>query len=163
MDPSKRDKLFFPCFTHENMRFVLPDPFVTSVPTAQQRSGDFSQTYYAAGALQTVFDPCSTQSGPNGNLIRDPFPGNIIPASSINPVAAKVLSIIPLGNVPGNPASRLINLISNGSSKNSPISSLNTTAAWTPHFRQDSMFVRYSRNANIIPLPPASTLSRRRS
>ena len=100
--PIVKDKLFF-LFTYENMRFVLPDPFVTSVPSAQQRSGDFSQTYYAAGALQTIYDPNSTRTGPNAAPIRDLFPGNIIPAMRINPVAAKVLSIIPLGNVPGNP------------------------------------------------------------
>src|SRR5262249_52781417 len=78
--PIKKDKLFF-LFTYENMRFVLPDPFVASVPSPLQRSGDFSQTYYAAGALQAIYDPFSTQAGASGNLTREPFPGNMIPGS----------------------------------------------------------------------------------
>jgi hypothetical protein len=145
--PVKKDKLFF-LFTYENMRFVLPDPFITSVPTPRQRSGDFSQTYYAAGMLQTIYDPYSTQTGPNGNLIRDAFPGNVVPTSRINPIAAKVLSIIPLGNVAGDPTSGLNNLISNGSSRK--------FTDFFPEYdgradynisEKTQMFVRYSRNA----------------
>lgn len=147
-----KNKLFG-FFSFEEIRQVIPDPFVTSVPTAEQRAGDFSQTYYGRDAngnplQQTIYNPFSTRAGPNGSLIRDPFPGNMIPAASINPIASKVLSIIPLGNVPGNSVTGLNNLVSNGS-----------TRKFTDFFPEytgrvdynisavTQMFVRYSRNA----------------
>lgn len=56
------------------------------VPSAAQRSGDFS-----AGAA--IRDPLTGQ----------PFPGNIIPASRISPAAAKLLNdFVPLPNSAGN-------------------------------------------------------------
>jgi outer membrane receptor protein involved in Fe transport len=56
------------------------------VPSAAQRSGDFS-----GGAA--IRDPLTGQ----------PFPGNIIPATRISPVAARLLrEFVPLPNSPGN-------------------------------------------------------------
>ncbi len=145
--PIRKNKLFS-FFSYENIRQVIPDPFVTSVPTALQRAGDFSQTYYAGGQQQTLYDPFTTRTGPTGALIRDAFPGNMIPANRINPVAAKVLSLIPLGNVPGNGVTGLNNLVNNGS-----------TRKFTDFFPEytgrvdynisdaTQLFVRYSRNA----------------
>ena len=41
-------------------------------------------------------------SASNPQFLRDPFPGNIIPADRINPVGRNVASIYPLPNAPGN-------------------------------------------------------------
>jgi hypothetical protein len=41
----------------------------------------------------SIYDPKSTRTGPDGNPIRDAFPGNIIPQSRIDPVAANILGI----------------------------------------------------------------------
>src|SRR5579885_2604070 len=149
--PIRKDKLFVE-FAYENIRQVIPDPFVTSVPTALQKQGDFSQTYYAAGAsgnlLQAIYDPFSTRAGANGALVRDPFPGNLIPGSRINPVAKNVFGLIPLGNVPGNPITGLGNLVSNGSTRK--------FTDFFPEYQirgdyniteKTRMFIRYSRNA----------------
>jgi hypothetical protein len=41
--PIRKNKLFF-TYTFEDIRQVIPDPFVTSIPTSLQRQGNFSQT-----------------------------------------------------------------------------------------------------------------------
>src|SRR5579863_981816 len=77
--PIRKNKLFF-TYTFEDIRQVIPDPFVTSIPTALQKQGNFSQTYYARDSsgnplLQVIYDPFSTTPA----LTRTPFSGNIIP------------------------------------------------------------------------------------
>ncbi len=42
----------------------------------------------------TIFDPSNTQTV-NGALVRNPFPNNQIPVTSFDPVAMKVLDLIP--------------------------------------------------------------------
>lgn len=146
-----KNKLFF-FFGHEQIRQVIPDPFVTSVPTAAQRSGDFSTTYYATNAagqpqLQTIFDPFSTRTV-NGALVRDAFPGNRIPTSQINPVAARVLALIPLGNTAGNAITGLNNF-TNVSNTRKFVDIYPEYQGRGDYVFNDSMrmFVRYSRNA----------------
>jgi hypothetical protein len=62
------------------------------VPTAREKAGDFSRTTDAAGNLQVIYDPLTGDANGNG---RTPFPGNIIPANRLNPVAVKMLSYMP--------------------------------------------------------------------
>src|SRR5207245_6020206 len=125
----------------------------TSVPTALQRTGDFSQTFYAANALQVIYDPFTTTTGPTGSLVRTPFAGNIIPSSRFNPVAAKVLSLIPPGNVPGNPVTALNNLVSSGSTRKFTdfFPEYTGRVDYFPSAKTQ-MFVRYSRNALAVEL-----------
>lgn len=150
--PIKKNKLFF-SYTFEDIRQVIPDPFSTSVPTALQRQGDFSQTYYGRDGsgnplLQTIYDPFSTVAGPNGSLVRTPFPSNVIPANRLDPVAVKALSYVPGGNVPGDALTGLNNLTNTGSTRKFTDFFPEHTARvdWdvSPSIR---MFVRYSRNA----------------
>jgi hypothetical protein len=49
----------------------------------------------------TIYDPNSTATASNGVQYRQPFPGNIIPTSRLNPVALKIQAYIPLPDVPG--------------------------------------------------------------
>lgn len=63
---------------------------VGTVPTAVERSGDFSQSV-VNGVPVSLFDPITHQ----------PLSGNVIPASRIDPAAAGLLSFIPLPNQPG--------------------------------------------------------------
>ena len=42
----------------------------------------------------TIFDPATT-STVNGVPVRNPFPGNVIPVSRFDPVAVKILALIP--------------------------------------------------------------------
>lgn len=99
--PVLKNKLFF-AYSYEGIRQSIPDPFTTSIPTPLQRTGDFSQTKQANGQLQVIYDPLTTRTDANGKLIRDPFPGNIIPANRINPVAKAALAFLPAPNAAGD-------------------------------------------------------------
>ena len=67
-----------------------------SIPTEAQRNGDFS-------ALPVViYDPLTTRPNPNGTgFVRDPFPGNIIPANRISPISRSFQSYLPATTGPG--------------------------------------------------------------
>ncbi|BDC48797.1 hypothetical protein F183_A11130 [Bryobacterales bacterium F-183] len=72
---------------------------VYSLPSAQMRTGNFSQI--AAG----IFDPASRrQVTENGVTFTraDQFAGNQIPTSRFDPVSLKLLSYYPTPNIPGN-------------------------------------------------------------
>jgi hypothetical protein len=62
-----------------------------AVPTALERAGDFSQSHYTNGSLQTIYNPGAT---------RQPFAGNVIPKSVINPIGLALASYYPLPNAP---------------------------------------------------------------
>ena len=86
--------------SYEGLRQAQASTLISSVPTALARTGDFSQ--YS----QIIYDPLSTVPDPNNprSYIRKPFPGNVIPANRIDPVAKFFLAAnwIPLPNRPGN-------------------------------------------------------------
>ncbi len=91
--------------------------YLATLPTDQQRQGDFSSTYNAKGQLVTIYNPFSTHPNPAapGQYIRDPFPGNIIPQSMLNPVALKIMSYLPQPNTTGAPNTNADNYLSNAS------------------------------------------------
>jgi len=65
---------------------------VTDVPPAALRTGDFSSV------KTPIYDPATRRVGPTGNVIADPFPGNIIPQNRLNAAAAAITGLIPLPN-----------------------------------------------------------------
>jgi hypothetical protein len=69
-----------------------------SVPTTLERAGDFSQSRYTNGALQTLYDPLTTVINSSGAYTRQAFPGNVIPASRVNPIGLKLASYYPSPN-----------------------------------------------------------------
>ncbi len=85
---------------YEGLRLAQANTSIASVPTAAERTGDFS------AYLQPIYDPLSTTPDPNhpGSYLRTPFPGNVIPENRIDPVAKFFLGTdwIPLPNLPGN-------------------------------------------------------------
>jgi hypothetical protein len=94
--PIRKNKTFF-FFDYQGQRQVAGASTTVSVPTALQASGDFSQTLNTSGKLVPIYDPGTTQLV-NGAYTRTPFPGNIIPASQLDPVALKATSYYPLPN-----------------------------------------------------------------
>jgi len=87
--PIVKNKLFN-FFAYEGMKISSPLSIVQTLPSAAQRTGDFSQTLNTKGALDTIYDPFSTVT--NGSSVtRTPFPGNMIPSSRIDPTAAKIM------------------------------------------------------------------------
>ena len=91
--PIFRNKTFF-MFSYEKLQDDTIESFTSSVPTMRMRSGDFSELL--ANGVQ-IFDP-RTARLVNGVVVRDPFPGNIIPADRINPVARNVMGYFPEPN-----------------------------------------------------------------
>lgn len=74
---------------------------VNTVPTAAQRAGDFSQTLNGAGQTIVIYDPLTTRQVGAG-YVRDPFPGNILPAQRISPIAKNYVGFWPVENSPGD-------------------------------------------------------------
>ncbi|PYV38733.1 MAG: hypothetical protein DMG06_25000, partial [Acidobacteria bacterium] len=89
-----RNKTFF-FFYYDGFRYRSGAAnFKTTVPTAQQRDGDFSDLRNSSGNLIPIYDPATTRTV-NGQVIRDPFPGNIIPSGRISTVAKNILGYVP--------------------------------------------------------------------
>src|SRR3954447_15012851 len=78
--PIAKNRTFF-FANYEGVRQGSPIQFLDTVPTAEQRRGDFSQTLDRNGALTLVYDPLTTRADPArpGNYLRDAFPGNRVP------------------------------------------------------------------------------------
>jgi len=102
---------FFFNFERYQEKQIFPGTIAT-VPTADYRQGNFSAAELAFfgpigtdGVGQTlfrneIFDPNTTRIV-NGDVVRTPFPGNIIPASSIDPVTSKIQNLFPMPTLPG--------------------------------------------------------------
>lgn len=120
--------------------------YVTTVPTALQRSGDFS-------GLAPIYDPATTVALANGTFSRSLFTGNRIPANEINQAAAKLLAVLPLPTFSNLTINNYVN------------SPTTTNRANRFDFRHDfqisqndSLFARYSFFAGTLitpgPFPP---------
>ena len=72
-----------------------------TVPTAKMRNGDFSELL-ALGPQYQIYNPFTRRAIGGGRFQQDPFPGNVIPAALINPVARRILEYFPLPLTPGN-------------------------------------------------------------
>jgi hypothetical protein len=95
--PIIRDKLFF-FVDYQGQRFDTPtSTSATSVFTAAERRGDFSQLLQGPKPIQ-LYNPDVIAGGQ-----RTPFVGNIIPANLLDPVAQKIVnsSVYPLPTSPG--------------------------------------------------------------
>jgi hypothetical protein len=68
------------------------------IPPAVFRAGDFSTS------PTKIYDPATRVLGPAGVALSDPFPGNQIPTSRLDPTALKFQSLIPAINT-GSPTS----------------------------------------------------------
>lgn len=74
-----------------------------TVPTEKMKAGDFSDFLALPnGSAYRIFDPATRRTAPNGRVESDPFPGNIIPPSRINPVAKSILQYFPKPLTTGN-------------------------------------------------------------
>ncbi len=98
-----KDKTFF-FAAFEGRREKDPVRLITSVPTELERRGDFSATRFlaAAGATAiTIYDPLTSRVAGSART-RDAFPGNVIPASRINPIARRLADEYPAANREGS-------------------------------------------------------------
>jgi hypothetical protein len=98
-----KDKTFFwIAMEGYRMQSFLSETF--TVPTVLERQGNFSQTRNG-GQPVVIYDPLTTRTV-NGQLARDPFPGNIIPLNRQDPVGRALLQFFPLPNRPGDASGR---------------------------------------------------------
>ena len=84
-----RNRTFF-IASWEGFRQVIGESAMGRVPTALERTGDFTASRTAAGAAVVVRDPYASGSAP--------FPGNRIPPIRFHPVAVRLLDYYPLPN-----------------------------------------------------------------
>ena len=103
--------LFFFSYESNRQANYVPRSTYRSSPTAAMKRGDFSRlfdpkftedsrsgTTIGTDALGRpvvfgqIYDPASTRQLANGTWIRDPFPGNIIPASRFSAVTKNILN-----------------------------------------------------------------------
>ena len=118
---------------------TFPEPLPQTVPTQAMRNGDFS-ALLAQGTI--IYDPATaTQVG--ARVVRQPFPGNIIPANRINPIAAAALKFYPLPNQPADNQGR-----NNFFYVNPRDDTFYSTSTRIDHRLTDKqqLFVRYTRN-----------------
>ncbi len=94
-----KDKTFF-MFNMEWVRNASPLPYTASYPTAAQRTGDFSSLVNSNGAPVVIYDPLTTTLT-NGQYLRQPFAGNVIPGNRISPIGKNLINDYPLPNLPG--------------------------------------------------------------
>ncbi|HXP86031.1 MAG TPA: carboxypeptidase-like regulatory domain-containing protein [Bryobacteraceae bacterium] len=105
------DKAFF-FFNFEQFReTVITNNAPITVPTLGFRNGNFGSALTNRNLCptatpncdpigrpileNTVYDPATQRTAPNGQTIRDPFPNNTIPLTEQDPVALKIQSLIP--------------------------------------------------------------------
>ncbi|MBV9677628.1 MAG: TonB-dependent receptor [Acidobacteriaceae bacterium] len=138
----KRANLFF-FGGYEGLRQPnTEDSGLQTVPTQAQRNGDFSASLNADGTPNLIYNPFTTAQLPDGTYTRQPFAGNVIPKNLINPVGAKMMSLYPLPNRPGQGPNQINNFFAQGAA-NSTNDKMDTRVDW----EQSSLhrvFVRWS-------------------
>ncbi|HLJ14911.1 MAG TPA: carboxypeptidase-like regulatory domain-containing protein [Bryobacteraceae bacterium] len=124
-----KDKTFF-FADYQGTRIRQALPYLVTVPTAAERSGGYtnftdlisSQPNCSRGPdllgrtvpCGTIFDPATTRSVTSGQTdaasgrvatgtgyVRDPFPGNLVAPSRLDPNAVKLLNLYPSPNLNG--------------------------------------------------------------
>jgi hypothetical protein len=90
--PIRKNKLFYFTSYDGNLTRQNASGYET-VPTAAIKSGDESADPTG------IYDPSTGATSGTGRTV---FPGNIVPASRMSPIAQQIANLTPLPNVPGN-------------------------------------------------------------
>src|SRR6516225_2835575 len=104
-----RNRTFFFFNWEQYLNTTIALPGAQSIPTAAYRAGDFRAAIAAAGnknlgmdplgrtiLANMVYDPNTRSVAPNGQIVTDPFPNNIIPMARFDPVSLKIQNLMPL-------------------------------------------------------------------
>lgn len=81
---------FFYSQEYTNQRAIVWNGALSRVPSALERTGDFSNSLDTSGKLITVKDPTTGT----------PFAGNLIPAARLSAIGQSMMNIFPLPNYP---------------------------------------------------------------
>lgn len=123
--PIIRNKTFF-FYSWEGFRLRQGQSFTFTVPTDEMRAGNFSNLRNASGVMIPIYDPlttcgrlgnapCARDANGNEIITRQPFPGNIIPATRIDPAARVLTNYWARPNSPGVPNTNVNNYTANAS------------------------------------------------
>ncbi len=100
--PILKNKLFA-FVSYEQWRSQFPDTAIMTLPTDQERAGNFSQSLNASGGLRTLYDPWSTKlDAATGTASRTPFAGNIVPQNRMDPTSVTFMKDVWQPNGPGD-------------------------------------------------------------
>lgn len=135
--PIRKNKMFY-FADYQGLRIGSAFTGILSEPTAAMRSGDFS-TY-----PNTIYDPSTYDAATNS---RQPFPNNKIPQGDLDPVAQKLLAIMPLPNLPGVANNLRVNALQSTVQNQFDIRIDNTISD------KDSMFGRYTYGTATVTYP----------
>lgn len=132
--PIRRNRTFF-FADYQGLRVKQTSTSVISEPTPALRSGNFSSL------PAVIYDPSTYSAATN---TRQPFPGNIIPASRINPTARSLLAIFPIPTSSAVSNNLLLNVVDSQVQDQFDVRVDQTLS------NKDSMFGRYTwGRANI--------------
>jgi hypothetical protein len=84
-------------FGYEGARARRASFAAETVPTAAMRLGDFTGLKTPDGQAISIYNPFGTRAAGSG-YVRDPFPGNVIPAAMLDRVAVNASKYYPLPN-----------------------------------------------------------------
>jgi hypothetical protein len=144
--PGHKDPRTFFFADYEGARIKQALTYISTVPTAAMRGGDFSKV------PQRLYDPSSQEGLPGGGFSRTPFADNIVSTSLIDSVGSGLIDVYPLPNLPGIANNYLYQPFRTVTSDEGDI-------RVDHHFSNaDSAFVRFSQaRADVFqpgPLPP---------
>jgi hypothetical protein len=94
--PLVKNKMFA-FFSWQTTRERLGQSFISTVPSAEALSGNFSNQQ---DPNRKIYDPL-TLTGKGSKAIRDPFPNFTVPSSRFDPVAENVKALYPAPNIGG--------------------------------------------------------------
>jgi hypothetical protein len=102
---------FFYTGHYQGTRMRQSRPTTITMPTLDQRAGDFNTTLNSARQSILVYDPLTTVQTGN-TFTRSPFAGNIIPASRIAAPSRNILAFLPTPNLVTDPVTNINNYAS---------------------------------------------------
>ncbi len=91
--PIRKNKTFF-FADYQGEQIHTPSASTQTIPTLALRNAITSGNFSGLGT--TIYNPYTLVAGPGGTQVRAPFPGNIIPPTLLDPVAPKLLALVPL-------------------------------------------------------------------
>ncbi|MFB3902629.1 MAG: carboxypeptidase regulatory-like domain-containing protein [Acidobacteriota bacterium] len=100
--PIVKDKTFFFASIQGTRIVSAGDSYLSSVPSAEARKGNFANEMDIGNGHPNIYDPLTLTGAGTPGAIRQQFPNNQIPANRMDPVYLKYIdTVIPLPNVPG--------------------------------------------------------------
>lgn len=115
--PVIRNRTFF-FATYERTQEASQYTNTQTFPTLLQRAGNFTETRASNGTMIQIYNPFNTVTAANGTVTRQPFPGNQVPVSMIDPISLKAMAYFPQPNQVTNAVTNTNNWFGQGTNQN---------------------------------------------